>query len=184
VPLPAFVVEELERTPRVSDRYWFWTGRGTVESARKKWSKALADLFADAQVHGGHAHRFRDTMAVELLLAGTPIERVSILLGHSSVRITEKHYNPWNRARLVLERMAGTTGLGTSPHSDSAMKTRKLLILQRGTDGKKPLKEVVPPKRGTKKVHGADRDRRNERGGMATAPELRGITQGEALSHA
>ena len=99
VPLPAFVVTELESVPRVSSRYWFWTGGGTVESARKKWSKALADLFADAKVRGGHAHRFRDTMAVELLLAGTPIERVSILLGHSSVRITEKHYNPWNRAR-------------------------------------------------------------------------------------
>jgi integrase len=50
-------------------------------------------------VTGGHAHRFRDTFAVELLKAGTPIERVSIFLGHSSVRITEKHYNPWNRAR-------------------------------------------------------------------------------------
>lgn len=98
-PLPAFVVDELESLPRVSDRYWFWTGGGTVESARKKWSKALADLFLDAEVSGGHAHRFRDTMAVELLKAGTPIERVSILLGHSSVRITEKHYNPWNRAR-------------------------------------------------------------------------------------
>ena len=49
-PLPPFVVAELESVPRVSDRYWFWTGGGTVESARKKWSKALADLFADAQV--------------------------------------------------------------------------------------------------------------------------------------
>lgn len=35
----------------------------------------------------------------ELLKAGTPIERVSIFLGHSSVKITEKHYNPWNKAR-------------------------------------------------------------------------------------
>jgi integrase/recombinase XerD len=98
-PLPEFVVTELERAPRVSDRYWFWTGVGTVETARKKWSEALADLFDDAKVIDGHAHRFRDTMAVELLKAGTPIERVSILLGHSSVRVTEKHYNPWNRAR-------------------------------------------------------------------------------------
>jgi hypothetical protein len=32
-------------------------------------------------------------------LAGVPIERVSILLGHQSVRITEKHYNPWVRSR-------------------------------------------------------------------------------------
>jgi len=43
----------------------------------------------------GHAHRFRDTFAVELLLAGVPLERVSILLGHTSVKITEKHYAPW-----------------------------------------------------------------------------------------
>jgi hypothetical protein len=47
----------------------------------------------------GHAHRFRDTFSVELLLAGVPIERVSILLGHQSVRITGKHYAPWVRAR-------------------------------------------------------------------------------------
>jgi integrase len=47
----------------------------------------------------GHAHRFRDTFAVELLLAGVPLERVSILLGHTSVKITEKHYAPWVRER-------------------------------------------------------------------------------------
>ena len=59
----------------------------------------MADLFEKAKVIDGHAHRFRDTFAVELLKSGTPIERVAILLGHSSVRVTEKHYNPWNRAR-------------------------------------------------------------------------------------
>ena len=98
-PLPAFVVSELESLPKVSERYWFWTGEGSLETSRKKWSEALSDLFEDAEVKQGHAHRFRDTFAVELLKVGTPIERVSIFLGHSSVRITEKHYNPWNKAR-------------------------------------------------------------------------------------
>jgi integrase len=37
---------------------------------------------------------FRETFGVELLLAGIPIERVSVLLGHQSVKVTEKHYNP------------------------------------------------------------------------------------------
>jgi hypothetical protein len=27
------------------------------------------------------------------------MERVSVLLGHSSIRVTEKHYSPWIRAR-------------------------------------------------------------------------------------
>jgi len=99
LPLPKFVVAELDRVPRVSEQFWFCTSAETVETARKKWTDALSNLFAAARVKGGHAHRFRDTSAVELLKAGTPIERVSIFLGHSSVRITEKHYNPWNRAR-------------------------------------------------------------------------------------
>ena len=46
-----------------------------------------------------HPHRFRDTFAVDLLLAGVPLEQVSILLGHASIRITEKHYSPWIRDR-------------------------------------------------------------------------------------
>ncbi len=61
--------------------------------------KYLHSLFQLAGIKGGHAHRFRDTFAVELLLKGVPIERVSVLLGHSSVKITERHYAPWVRAR-------------------------------------------------------------------------------------
>jgi hypothetical protein len=33
------------------------------------------------------------------LLQGVPIERVSILLGHSSIKMIEQHYSPWIRER-------------------------------------------------------------------------------------
>jgi hypothetical protein len=56
-------------------------------------------LFKKANVPDAHPHRFRDTFAVELLLAGVPIDRVSVLLGHSSVKVNEKHYAPWVRSR-------------------------------------------------------------------------------------
>ena len=46
-----------------------------------------------------HPHMLRDTFAVEMLLAGVPLEQVSILLGHKSVKITERHYAPWVKAR-------------------------------------------------------------------------------------
>lgn len=44
---------------------------------------------------------FRDTFAVENLLAGVPIDQVSLLLGHSSVKITEKSYAPFVKARQL-----------------------------------------------------------------------------------
>jgi integrase/recombinase XerD len=97
--LPDVVVEALDAAPRSSERYFFWTGASTVHSAMGKWQRRLQRLFEFAKVPTGHPHRFRDTFAVELLLAGVPLDRVSILLGHSSIRITERHYAPWTRSR-------------------------------------------------------------------------------------
>jgi integrase len=56
-------------------------------------------LFKLAGVFQAFAHRFRNTFAVELLLAGVPTEEVAILLGHSNIKITQQHYSPWVRDR-------------------------------------------------------------------------------------
>jgi integrase len=51
-------------------------------------------------------HRLRDTFAVRKLLAGIPLEDVSRLLGHSSVKVTEMYYARWVEGRkLRLERL-------------------------------------------------------------------------------
>jgi integrase len=99
IVLPEFVLRVLESTPRKSEKHFFWSGVGKLESIVRSWQARLRRLFQLAGVENGHAHRFRDTFAVELLLVGIPIERVSILLGHQSTRVTEKHYNPWVRSR-------------------------------------------------------------------------------------
>lgn len=97
--LPPFVVDALNACPRRSERYWFWTGVGSKETLAGNWRRTFRRLCEIAGVRGGHPHRFRDTLAVELLMEGVPMERVSILLGHSSVKITERHYAPWVQAR-------------------------------------------------------------------------------------
>jgi integrase/recombinase XerD len=99
VILPDFVVEAVEAAPRVGGTLLFWSGVGKLDSVVRSWQTRLRRIFELANVPNGHAHRFRDTFAVELLLSGVPIERLSVLLGHQSVRITERHYAPWVRAR-------------------------------------------------------------------------------------
>jgi Phage integrase family len=97
--LPDFVVREIEAAPKSSERFFFWSGESKLHTAVGIWQQSLQTPFALAGVRGGHAHRFRDTFAVELLLTGVPLERVSVLLGHQSIRVTEKHYSPWTRSR-------------------------------------------------------------------------------------
>jgi site-specific recombinase XerD len=97
-PLPYFVVTALGSLPPRGE-YFFWTGFAKPKSVTSYWQRRLQILFRRAKVMNGHAHRFRDTFAVELLLAGTPIERVAALLGHTSIKTTERHYAPWTRSR-------------------------------------------------------------------------------------
>lgn len=74
------------------------------------WRSRLDALFklAESKTGGGkrfthkpHPHRLRHTFAAEYLNAGVPIETVSLLLGHSSIRVTGKHYAKFSRARQM-----------------------------------------------------------------------------------
>jgi integrase len=95
VPLPPEVLVALEAAIEPGSRYYFWTGNGKPKSIITDWQAKLKQLFQLAQVVNGHAHRFRDTFAIELLLARKPLADVAVLLGHSSIKITERHYSPW-----------------------------------------------------------------------------------------
>jgi site-specific recombinase XerD len=100
VPIPPDVAKELLAVANGNPRYVFWqTGNGQPETAVKKWHKDLHALFVKAGMPKGHPHQLRDTAAVEWLNAGIPLEEVSRLLGHASIRTTEKHYAPWVKSR-------------------------------------------------------------------------------------
>jgi len=95
VPLPPFVIEALQGLKPYQGRYYFWTGEGNVDTAVGNYRRTLRRLCEEVKVPDGHPHRFRDTFAVRLLREGVPLERVSKLLGHRSIKITEQHYWPW-----------------------------------------------------------------------------------------
>lgn len=97
--LPPPVLDALGASPRSHPLYFFWTGDCSRKTVVRHWEHKLARLFRLAKIIGGHPHRFRHTFAIAELVAGTPIEQVSVLLGHSSIKVTEKHYSPWVKAR-------------------------------------------------------------------------------------
>jgi integrase/recombinase XerD len=100
VPIPDDVAKELLSVANGNPRYVFWqTGNGQPQSAAKNWHKDLRVIFRKAEMSGGHPHQLRDTAAVAGLNAGIPLEEVSRLLGHSSIKTTEKHYAPWVKSR-------------------------------------------------------------------------------------
>lgn len=111
VPLPPYVAHALRDVPpgpKPNPRYFFWSGNGKPKSAVADWQRAYRRLFEladirklDGELKRCHPHMFRDTFAVEMLLAGVPIDQVSILLGHASVKVTEKSYAPFVKARQL-----------------------------------------------------------------------------------
>jgi integrase/recombinase XerD len=102
VPIPDAVAKEVLAAMKLnaSEKYIFWnTGTGKPQTAVTNWQHDLRAAFRAAGMDEGHPHQLRDTFAVGLLEKGVPLEEVSKLLGHTSIKTTEKHYAPWVKAR-------------------------------------------------------------------------------------
>ena len=85
--------------PRGGDNgYFFWSGNGAKESMVRAAERTLTAVFAAAGVEHAHAHRFRHTLATELLEQGWTYEDVAEVLGNSAA-IVRKHYAKWSRGR-------------------------------------------------------------------------------------
>jgi integrase/recombinase XerD len=103
VPIPPAIAQELLALVNANPTYFFWSGNGAEESITKSWMKYyIAPIFKAAKItNDGHmmSHRLRDTFAVDLLEKGVPLEEVSKLLGHESIKTTERHYSKWMKGR-------------------------------------------------------------------------------------
>jgi integrase len=61
IPLPEFVVLEVEMSRSANPQFYFWSGEGKPKSCVGDWQRSLKKLFRLAGVPDGHAHRFRHT---------------------------------------------------------------------------------------------------------------------------
>jgi site-specific recombinase XerD len=102
VQLHQDAARSLSTLPTKSTDYFFWTGRGDPNRCAKNMWRTIRRLGDLAGVKNARPHRFRDTFAVELLTRGADIRTVQQLLGHESVRTTEKHYAHFIAAHQAL----------------------------------------------------------------------------------
>jgi integrase len=102
VPIRPDLAEELLAVLNGNPKYVFWTGNGLESSTVTHWQDDMRTLFKAAKIESnGHmrSHRLRDTFAVDMLQKGVPLEEVSKLLGHESIKTTEKSYAKWVKGR-------------------------------------------------------------------------------------
>jgi site-specific recombinase XerD len=79
-------------------RHFFWSGQGSLRAAIRSATRTLARVFQISGVEHGHAHRFRHTLATELLEAGATLEDVALILGNSPNTV-RKHYAQFSAKR-------------------------------------------------------------------------------------
>jgi integrase/recombinase XerD len=99
VVIPDFVAETLTSLPG-NDRYFFWDGQSDIVNT---WTRRrIPRLFNAAGItKAGNmtSHRLRDTFACYYLEKGVPLQDVSKMLGHESIKTTEKSYAKWVKGR-------------------------------------------------------------------------------------
>jgi site-specific recombinase XerD len=77
--------------------YFLWNGNSR-NTAVKDAGRMLAKIFKRAGVESGHAHRFRHTLAAEILSKGGTAEEVATFLGDSPA-VVRDHYAKWTTDR-------------------------------------------------------------------------------------
>ena len=115
--LPPAVPEALERLPHPKGApegclLYFSSGKASVRSLVKGAERTLAAVFKRAGLEGAYAHKFRHTLASEVLAKGGTIEDVANILGDSPATI-RRHYAKWtpeyqSRQDSILRMVHGT----------------------------------------------------------------------------
>jgi site-specific recombinase XerD len=103
LPIPADLKTALDTVPLPrgcgeNSRWFFWNGVSSERAMKGIAERSLASVFKASMVPHAHAHRFRHTLATELLGNGASFEDVADILGNSP-EIVRKHYAKWSPAR-------------------------------------------------------------------------------------
>lgn len=119
LPMPSDLREALETLPipKGADRgcpFFFWNGKTSRRQVVTMAHKSLDSVFRRAGVENARSHRFRHTLATEILTKGGTEQDVADILGISPA-IVRKHYAKWSLGRQkrvinIMRAVHGTRG--------------------------------------------------------------------------
>lgn len=97
LPLKPEVISALDAIPQANE-FYFWSGVGKPKSVANVWQYTFLQTCRRAKLKG-HSHQLRHSFAVGLLEQGVSLEDVSKLLGHQSLKVTERHYAAFTKVQ-------------------------------------------------------------------------------------
>ena len=131
-------------------KYFFWTGLGDRDGTIKTVDRTLQAVFRKSGVKNATSHRFRHTLATEVLVNGGSIEDAANILGDSP-EIIRKHYAKWSgdyqrRTLDLLTRIHGAP-LGTPRTREDFRPVSSLfgidnVVLEEGVEPSYPVKDA------------------------------------------
>lgn len=124
VLLPPVAIEALAAVPHPRDaerecRLYFATGNAKVSSVCTAIDRTMGAVFKKAGVAKGHCHRFRHTLASEMLAKGATFEDIAAVLADAPDTV-RRHYAKWtpgyqDRQDALLQRVHGEEFGRTDP---------------------------------------------------------------------
>ena len=118
LPIADVLKQALDAVPKprgaeAEPKYYFWNGVTSKRAAKGIAERTLAAVFKESKVQRPHAHRFRHTLATELLGRGASFEDVADILGNSPA-IVRKHYAKWSPGRQKrIDTLMESVSVGT-----------------------------------------------------------------------
>jgi site-specific recombinase XerD len=98
IVLPDHLVSSLKSLPAPGG-FFFLRGESTVmHTTADLWRRTIKRMCKDAGVFPDHPHRFRHSLAADLLIKGASVEDVAAILGNSPA-IVMKHYSQFIKSR-------------------------------------------------------------------------------------
>jgi len=98
IVIPDHLVSLLKAIPSRGG-YFFLRGESTsMHTTADLWRRRIKILCKAAKVAPDHPHRFRHSLAADLLAKGASVEDVAAVLGNSPA-IVAKHYSQWIKSR-------------------------------------------------------------------------------------